>query len=307
MSSKRKKSRILVGIPTRDRPEYLSSLLTSLLFQDIGEWDLLIVDTSTESCSVQEHPQVKRLSDTIRALGHAVTFVRVPVAGRSEATAVNRILTTAVIEDYEFVFKVDDDHVCPPKTLRKLREVILLREKEGPWPVLVSGAIPWMFKAWEEASGPEDICSVASLGERPVITMRIDPKTPSVCGDWTLKCKVEHFTRYTDDEGKGFIRESDFGAAAEFMLRPDARILWSDVGESSIYADAYWFKQLERFLDYTFWFDLSVNVWHVAAPAGGVRREGQNPDDLFYKDEEEDIYRMKCFKAFLESRDKYGK
>jgi len=252
--------RILVGIPTRDRPAYLSCLLSSLIFQTDVDFDVLIVDTAIGEQYLGDDSMVLRFVDTLRALGHKVSILEVDVAGKSEAAAVNRILVEAFLSGYGFVYKVDDDHILPPDALEKLRRAHT--NLRGEHPVLLSGVTPWMFEAYEGASSPYDPPVDASeIGLRGVTFVRGDKASVDV--------EIGHFCRYNSTD----IVRTELASAANFFLQPDIRILWSDVCGSSKYADAVWFLQLRKLLQYRMYFLLSLNVWHVAAPTGGVREE----------------------------------
>jgi len=286
--------RILVGIPTRDRQEYLGMLLATLLFQDYSAWDLLIVDTSASESPLEEHPVMQRYLPTIRALGHQVIVEKVSVSGRSEATAVNRILVQSTLQGYDAVYKVDDDHILPPKTLGVLYGDLTRLERDsehGTGKYLVSGITPWMIPAWEGAYGPE---SVGDIVPPSMVEF-------SVSDAGELRNTVGHFLRYPGVKSLlgGTLYKSYFASAANFMMRPRCDLLWSDIGESSLFADAVWFLQLRTFLDVTLAFDTSVEVWHAAAPSGGVRRDGTPGCDTFEKGGREDVLRSNYLKHLL--------
>jgi hypothetical protein len=273
-----KNNRILVGIPTRERPEYLSGLLATLMYQDEPRWDLLIVDTSPdEDNRVKDHPQVSRFVQTLEALGHLVEFIERPnKASTSSVIAVNTILTEAVLREYSFLFFVDDDHTVPPNTLRRMREFI---ENCSDFPALISGVTPWMQEAWYGAATPEDVFTPDKKVKIPPSDIRVQ--------DGELRIGKELFYRWDTTEMTSLIVESPLASDANFMMRPDLRILQSDIGPSSLHAFSVWFLQMRHLLGYRLFFDVSINVWHVAAPHGGVRVEVGN----HVKDLEEDLRR----------------
>jgi hypothetical protein len=284
------KDRILVGVPTRRRPEYLSGLLATLMYQTESKWDLLIVDTDPEP-GLEEHPQVKRFIDTLRALDHRVTVARRPNPGsKSPVIAVNTLLVESALQGYGYLFKVDDDHTAPPETLARMREEVDGLEGEGP--VLVSAPSPWMHKAWEGAVGPEDIRMIGQDETTPS-DIRLEKNGEVFIGDGLF------FRWKKDKANESYLVESKLGSDAVFMMRPDLRILQSDVGPSSLYAGAVWFLQLRGLLGYKIYFDRSLDVWHVAAPSGGVRRE----EGLYVKTEEVDYRRKDVLKMLLRQFD----
>jgi glycosyltransferase involved in cell wall biosynthesis len=262
--------KVLVGIPTREREGYLAALLSTLVFQNGGiDFDVFIVDTTMDERKRvirQEHTaRVLRLLD---AMGHEVTVDWLPQGSRSEVVAVNRILVEARLRGVDFVFKVDDDHILPPDTLSLLMKDIIAQERFSDHKVLVSGVTPWMIEAYEGAVGPGDVVSYDG-GKGSFSYLKKDEGIESVTA------MVNHFVRYSGVSYEGSLVLTQLASAANFMLRPDIRILWSDTGLRSMYCDAAWFLQLTELLGYSLFFDLSVNVWHAAAPTGGVRVEGE--------------------------------
>ncbi len=261
--------RILVGIPTKGRPEYLSTLLATLMYQTEEKWDLMIVDTDPDA-SACGHPQVDRFADTIVALGHEVYYIDQPTETKSEVAAVNRILMEAKSRGYEFLFKVDDDHTMPPNTLARLK-AFLENDKGANVPRVISGLSPWMKPAWPGAIGPE---SVLDLGEHvgKFMDIWLEENDDAING-FDLHMDNTHFYRWTiPKDYKGpYVRRSKRVHPANFMMRPSSQILWSEIGSSSMYADAIWSLQLQKFLGYELYMDMTVDVWHVAAPHGGVR------------------------------------
>lgn len=280
-------NRILVGIPTRERPEYLSGILATLMYQDETRWDLLIVDTSPdENDRVKDHPQVSRFVRTLRALGHAVEFIDRPnKSSTSSVIAVNTILTEAVLREYGFLFFVDDDHTVPPNTLRRMREFI---EDYDESPALISGVTPWMYEVWEGAAGPDDVFY-------PDKHTKIPPSDIKITLDGGLYIGKELFYRWDTSKMVSLVVESPLASDANFMMRPDLRILQSDIGPSSLHAFSVWFLQLRHLLKYRLFFDVSLNVWHVAAPYGGVRVEVGN----HVKDLAEDLKRRDILKQLI--------
>ncbi len=253
--------RILVAIPTRDRPEYLSCLLSSLIFQTCKDFDVMIADTSSGGPALEVNPMFLRFRDTLHALGHEVFVYSLAPVGRSEAMAVNFMMLEAQHREYSYIYKVDDDHILPPGALERLVAVFNAHDEEGP--AIFSGVTPWMHQTWEDAAGPSSVVAgnpddfmcgeyLTSIVRNPSGNLDLEPR---------------HFSRYESDE----VCETQLASAANFFMVPDTRILFSDTGYSSLFADAVWFLQLRKFLGYKMYFDLGLEAWHVAAPSGGVR------------------------------------
>jgi glycosyltransferase involved in cell wall biosynthesis len=281
--------KILVAIPTRDRPEYLSILLSSLIHQTEQAFDVLIVDTSDEKRLDVSSAPVERFLSTLTALGHSCFYEHVKVAGRSEAAAVNFLLTEAVFKGYEYLYKTDDDHLLQPDTLERLKKSCKELMQKHVSPVLVSVATPYM-KRVNGFEGPE-ACPVISWPENhPVIKLGIE--------EGELVIEPGQFIRGMTDLG---IRRSDLASAANFFMKPDARILWEDLGHSSMHADAVWMVQIAKFFGYKFFFDMGCVSWHVTAPSGGVREEYDN----YTKVSEWDLRRREHLKYVMTKLSEY--
>jgi len=254
-------SRILVGIPTRERPEYLSILLSSLIFQKEQSFDVLIVDSGEYREDKYDIPPVSRFIDTLISLGHKVHTEYIQVTGRSEAAAVNFILTFAENAEYDFVYKTDDDHVLQPDTLSRLSSHVKTKFINKECPIAVSAVTPFMYKVGPSLSGPED---------NPYISFPDDGIVTSLVLDEIGEPRIDigHFTRSFGGIG---LRSTHLLSAANFMMVPDSRILWEDIGNSSLHIDAVWMYKLRAILGYNFYFDMDCTSWHVVAPSGGVR------------------------------------
>lgn len=272
--------KILVIIPTRDRPEYLSILLSSLIFQTEQMFDVLIVDSS-ESTEYTEVAPVSRFIATLKALGHSVLIRQVAVAGRSEVAAVNYGLTYATLNGYKYLYKTDDDHLLQPDLLARM----LYAYENSPKPCLISAMTPFMYRVKEGYSGPDSHPYVAKLKEIPITSIGLDDGKASI--------DIGHFNRFTTDQG---VHPSDLASNANFFMKPDARFLWEDTGQCSLYADASWMLKLEKFLGYKFFFDTGCVSWHVTAPSGGVRER----DDDYIKQSKWDEFRQKHLTYLLE-------
>lgn len=277
-------SRILVGIPTRDRPEHLACLLSSLLFQTRSDFDVMIVESGIKASGSYaiDHPMVKPFVDTLRGSGSEVWQEEVSVVGKSEVVAVNRILIEAKLRGYDYVYKIDDDHVVPPNALKLFchyhSEIISASPDD---PVLLSGVTPWMRQVFPGASSPYDEPkTLGDIGKRGVTYVK------EILSE-NVRLEIGHFDRYAVSR----LEPTELASAANFFLKPDIRILWSDINGSSKYADAMWFTQLREFLQYDLFVLTGMNVWHVAALEGGVREEQSN----FIKDSPEDVLRGRVF------------
>lgn len=259
-----KNGRVLIGIPTKDRPEYLSALLSSILFQSYTEFDVLIVDTS-DGEPAKESVMVQRFVTALRGTGHGVDFIQGVRSGHSMVVPVNRILVEAEDRGYDWVFKVDDDHVMPPATLSSLIQGAQIAEDGHP--VVISGVTPFMHRVWEGASSPYDAPKFAATAMAPLTDIWLETEKDSASRGYRHKIEVRHFDQYVSST----VIRTKLGSAANFLMRPDTLILWSDIGGRCLLADAVWFIQLQKLLGYRLYFDVGIAVWHVTAPSGGTR------------------------------------
>lgn len=252
------REKILVCIPTKDRPEYLSILLSSLLYQTEQRFDILIAETGDPTLSKYQEAPVERFITTLRCLGHKVSISYVPVSGNSEVAAVNYLLTEAVFKEYCYLYKTDDDHVLQPDLLERLLLAHIKLEDKHSCPVLVSAITPFMHKVGPGLSGPDDYPYLSCPDRLTTIEKNEDE----------VSINIGHFTRFLSDIG---LVESDLASNANFLMVPDARLLWEDIGHSSMNADAVWMVQNRVLFGYRYFFDTGCNSWHVTAPSGGVR------------------------------------
>lgn len=280
----------LVIIPTRDRPEYLTLLLSSLLLQDDPSFDILILDSGEPEAEFRSVPKkyeaYTHVVSALRGSGHLVQHMPVKVLGRSEVSAVNYGMSLALAREYGFVFKVDDDHIVPGDALRSLRNKLLKYSAQNSGPVLISGVTPWAVKkeGLENAYGPETTFDDDPQGE--ILTIDEASDDPAI--------DPVHFMRYPNVTKE--VYDTELASAANFFMRPDTRILWAEINGSSLLADARWFLQLKKYLHYRLYFDLQLNVWHMVAKSGGVHREGETPQQS-----SKDLERTGFFLSFLHS------
>jgi glycosyltransferase involved in cell wall biosynthesis len=267
--------KILVCIPTKNRPEYLGILLSSLLYQSEQRFDVFIAETGDPYMAKYKEAPVERFIKTLRALGHKVTVAFVPVSGNSEVAAVNYLFTEAVFGEYAYLYKTDDDHVLQPDLLeRMLRAHRSVKELYG-CPALVSAVTPFMHRVAPGLSGPDDHPYLLWPG--------MDVKlTKIILEDDDVKIDIGHFRRFISDQG---LIESDLASNANFLMVPDIRLLWEDTGHSSMNADAVWMVKNRHFFGYRYFFDSGCNSWHVTAPSGGVRDVPDFYDKSTYWDE----------------------
>jgi glycosyltransferase involved in cell wall biosynthesis len=118
--------RILVGIPTKDRINSLRRTLDSLNKQTITNFDVLIADDSTID-HIYEDVELKRIGDEMRKKGINVHLFL--AHGINQADAHNKVMNSALNNNYKLVFRCDDDVTLQPDHLQRLFEEFVKDKK----------------------------------------------------------------------------------------------------------------------------------------------------------------------------------
>jgi glycosyltransferase involved in cell wall biosynthesis len=126
--------RIGVQICTRDRPDYLAVLLTSLLRQTQKNWDLFLVDNSVKP--IQEHPLIQVIINRILNEGHRVKYIRADPEIRDIGQLRNMALDA---DDCVWGCRCDDDSWLEPDYLELLYKFIQLKDLQGSYKELIPG------------------------------------------------------------------------------------------------------------------------------------------------------------------------
>ena len=105
--------RIAVVITTKNRPNYLVSLLTSLVHQTYERWALVVNDQS--DVPVEDVDTVGDLLQLLATLGHEVIVFH----SQEPRDRYQRVMERAP-EDVEFLVRVDDDVVLSPSYLERI-------------------------------------------------------------------------------------------------------------------------------------------------------------------------------------------
>jgi len=258
--------RVTVAIPTRDRPEYLSILLSSLIPQAKYISEIIILSNGpTENQT--EVPIVTRFTDTLKAMDLSVRSIYLGEIGRSAATAYNRAMLEC---QSQVLLCLDDDTWVEPNCLGWLIESFNFLETQGSEPVVLSPVSPWMDRAWE-GIGPEVINYSFDEDTRMV---ELIPHHEPLDGNAheTFSRLVRFNSQFDVDSSQPQIHPSDAISPLAFMLRPNLGAPWSDVGHPCTFSDLAWSIQLQLFHGYKLFFDIRCDVWHVNASHGGLRK-----------------------------------
>jgi len=124
-------NRIGIQIITKNRPDYLSVLLTSLKVQTIKNWDLFILDNSDKPLT--ESHLVMSIIERLMFEGHRV------IIGRSLEKDTGELRSAVLdVDNCEFGCRIDDDSLIEPDYLEKLFNTIKKDKKIGA----VGGLVP---------------------------------------------------------------------------------------------------------------------------------------------------------------------
>jgi hypothetical protein len=99
-----------VAIPTKNRPEYLAALLTSLADQTFSDWMLVINDSS--DVPVEQHAAIRDLLGLLTSHGHPVQTIRTHTGWDRHQRAMQ-----ALPPEVELILRVDDDVTLTPRFL----------------------------------------------------------------------------------------------------------------------------------------------------------------------------------------------
>lgn len=125
----KKGDRVLIDIVTRDRHSYLCGLLTSLLSQTFGEWDVIIQCDDADETMPSDH-QIMHLMHRCMHEGHGWRIIRSHRQGPHIAH--DRTLQMAKDDPnykYKLICRIDDDIYVRPDYLEKLYANFLADEK----------------------------------------------------------------------------------------------------------------------------------------------------------------------------------
>jgi hypothetical protein len=231
------------------------------------DFELLILENGADRdrVSVDSHPHLKNLLNMFRR-NNKCRSLWLGDVGRSPAIPYNRAMVEV---ETEWALFVDDDIWLQPDYICWMRESAETLTRQGRNFVL-SGVTPWAEEAWP-GIGPDYLCPIPGVTE-PIIDFWLR-KSPADGSGAFLEIQARQNVAYDlgDTGGEEVLRPSNALSPGNFMMRPDSRIPWSDVGFPSCWADLAWCLQAKAFLGYEFWFDLRCEAWHVNAVSGGLR------------------------------------
>lgn len=252
--------RIGIQVITRDRPDYLAVLLSSLLRQTHKEWDLILVDNSTKP--INEHPLVKVIMERVLNEGHRVKYQRADPSIRDIGQLRNIALD---MDDNPLGTRVDDDSWLEPDYLEVLYKFIQLKDLQGSYKQCDDGTVIPRIGHGVGAVG----------GLVPFMWMERTYMPPRE------KCNI--INEFYDLEG-----ESDqcyFYNGVDYMEADHIRssfMYWNDVAKKIRHPECYGKTGYREETDITYRMKLAgyklfivpqAIAWHLASPYGGGRDE----------------------------------
>ena len=236
--------KIAVAVPTRNRPAYLSILISCILNQTYTNWMLLINDQS--DTPVDRDHALRDLFNLARRTGHDVRIIRTDKGAERHQSAME-----AVPEDIELILRIDDDMFPEPVFLENVLKPFRFFPSEPL--AAVGGLHP------EPGSGPMDLD--IALGD-PEWIPRFDKP------DWRLQ---GHFY-YNPPE----ILEAESLGGGAILYRRSAV---EDAGGWAVagYSDLAFREESDLCArlyakGYTMMITTEAIVWHLLAPSGGARK-----------------------------------
>ena len=236
--------RIAIAVPTKNRPSYLSILISCILSQTYKNWTLIINDQS--DTPVDRDHAVRDLFTLAKRTGHDVRIIRTDKGSERHQSAME-----AVPEDIELILRIDDDMFPEPVFLENVLKPFRFFPAEPL--AAVGGLHP------EPGNGPRDLD--IALGD-PEWIPRFDKP------DWRLQ---GHFY-YNSPE---ILEAESLGGGAILYRRSAVEDAggWAAAG----YSDAAFREESDLCArlyakGYTMMITTEAIVWHLLAPSGGARK-----------------------------------
>lgn len=230
----KKGDRVMLDVTSRNRHDYLATLLTSLWTQTFKDWDITIMCDDDGESMLYNH-QLMRLKDRLCHEGHEVKIIR----GHQQGPHVSHDRTLKMTPaHYKLVCRIDDDIILRPDYLENLFQKFL-EDSDGSLGA-VGGVYPDLVRPESMQTAP------GNFKQDIMYSAKIEPNVP-----WPFVCfypkgtptrPAEHLYSsfmYRADVGKaiggycmelssiGHREESDFSyrfhlAGYRMLIHPDA-------------------------------------------------------------------------------------
>ncbi len=253
--------RIGIGIPTKNRPEYLAIILCCLLHQTHKEWDLVLVDDGDDvPIDEQRNWQLQCLLREIKRQGHTTAIIPGDQAGPPQAHS----LALRHLQ-HEWVLRLDDDLMPEPNYIEKLCQALVYGDGQSLG--AVGGIYPYLEDVRYFEDYPLDVRS-ASLLER------FDTKVQASLHRTARVFEVRHLY-------------SSFLYRRELVERLGFPTCYSELGhreETDI-------SLRIRHSGFRLLVAADAIAWHFHAPGGGIR---SFKDAARLREQDEVVFTQRC-------------
>lgn len=260
--------RITIGVPTKDRYEYLAILIWSLLEQTYTEWDIVFIDDSENYYPITQIPFIYPLLMMLEHKGH--TWSCDQGEKRGPHVSHNKIIAKSKTD---LILRIDDDCIADKDYIMNLVKVMVTDPEIGA----VGGLVLLPHAKDEEQQQPEKWHSMEQYFGK-----LLEHPNGSVTHHGDL-----HW-RYHRNQNPKPVEHLH----SSFLYKKSAAL---GVGG---YANDYSLVGHNEETDFTYKLHLlkwkmyvepSAIVWHLRAPSGGIRagKDGQefNPEELWKQDD----------------------
>jgi len=247
---KLRKNRIGVQIITRNRPEYLALLLTSLRVQTVKNFDLFIVNNGDKN--LEEYHQITALLNRMNLEGHRIKMVSHP------ARDIGFLRNIALdLDDCEYGVRIDDDSMCEPDMLERLLKVFQAPPDDKPVGC-VGPLVPFVHQEKQFKPLPPKMCRVTKwydVTDESIFFYNTDK-------DYVECDHVRSSMMYRNEVAKKIRHPEGFGPTG-----------WR---EETVFS--------YRFIlhGYQNYYAPKAVCWHFAAPSGGGRDAVTDPTNQWF-------------------------
>jgi len=259
--------RITIGIPTKDRYECLAILLWSLLEQTYKNWDLVIIDDSTNMYPITQIPFIFPIIMKLEHEGHS--WCCVPGEKKGPHISHNKILK---MTKTDWILRIDDDCIADREYLMNLAKVMNTDTEIGA----VGGLVLLPHAKAEEQQQPEKWHSIEQF-----MGKLIEHPNGAVThhGDLHWKYHRNNNIKPVEHLHSSFLYKKSAALGVGGFPQD-----YSIVGHN----EETDFSYRLHLLGWKMYVAPKAVVWHLRCPNGGIRAgvgEGFNPAELWKQDD----------------------
>ena len=271
--------RCSIHIVTRDRPESLALLLTSLIFQTYKNWDMVILDNSRNT-KINNYYLIRTIINRLQLEGHRFHVIENNDEHRDIGKYRNQVIEADPFKN-NIGIRIDDDSICEPNYIEILMNGFT-DNKIG----IVGGIVPYLFYPKTYILQPEKFNEI-----------------PSFFVPWTDHCT--NFVRFIDNDGKDlhykktYFESGHIRSSYAYRIDLAKKIRFHEWSGPTGYTEETVFCIKTWLNGYKVIINPNAVCWHTAYIVGGGRDKisGQEQMNQIKKNNEErmqtelDIYR----------------